>query len=107
MPTYDYVCDACDHAFDHFQAMSDKVLKKCPKCKKPKLRRLFGTGGAVVFKGAGFYATDYRSDSYKSAQQADQAPAAPPPATGSTGKTDATPAKTSGTDSGSAGKKAK
>ena len=65
MPTYDYECDACGHSFELFQAMSDSVKKKCPECKKSKLRRLFGTGGAIVFKGSGFYQTDYRSESYK------------------------------------------
>jgi putative FmdB family regulatory protein len=72
MPTYDYLCDACGHKFEHFQSISDKLLKKCPKCKKPKLRRLFGTGGAIVFKGSGFYQTDYRSDAYKKDAQADK-----------------------------------
>lgn len=65
MPTYDYVCDACNHEFEEFQSITEPVLRKCPECKKPKLRRLFGTGAAVVFKGSGFYQTDYRSDSYK------------------------------------------
>ncbi|MEM8865240.1 MAG: zinc ribbon domain-containing protein [Planctomycetota bacterium] len=65
MPTYDYVCDACDHEFELFQQISDSVKRKCPECGKLKLRRLFGTGAAVVFKGSGFYETDYRSESYK------------------------------------------
>jgi putative FmdB family regulatory protein len=65
MPTYDYVCDGCGHAFELFQSMTDNVKKTCPKCKKPKLRRLIGAGGAIVFKGSGFYKTDYRSESYK------------------------------------------
>jgi putative FmdB family regulatory protein len=65
MPTYDYECDACEHKFEHFQGINDPVLKKCPECGKNKLRRLIGAGGAVVFKGSGFYQTDYRSDSYK------------------------------------------
>jgi putative FmdB family regulatory protein len=72
MPTYEYHCDACDHNFDEFQSMSEEPLKKCPKCKKPKLRRVFGTGAAILFKGSGFYETDYRSESYKSAAKADQ-----------------------------------
>ena len=72
MPTYDYVCDACDHKFEHFQGINDPVLKKCPECKKQKLRRLFGTGGAIMFKGSGFYITDYRSDSYKQGAAADK-----------------------------------
>lgn len=65
MPTYDYECDACEHEFELFQSISDPVKKKCPECGKLKLRRLFGTGAAVVFKGSGFYETDYRSESYK------------------------------------------
>jgi putative FmdB family regulatory protein len=71
MPTYDYECDACGHTFELFQSISEPVQKKCPKCGKLKLRRLFGTGAAVVFKGSGFYQTDYRSDSYKKAASAD------------------------------------
>jgi len=67
MPTYDYQCDACQHQFEEFQSMKDEPLKKCPQCKKSKLRRLFGTGAALLFKGDGFYITDYRSESYKSA----------------------------------------
>ncbi len=70
MPTYDYECDACGHEFELFQQISASVKKKCPECGKLKLRRLFGTGGAIVFKGSGFYETDYRSDSYKKGEQA-------------------------------------
>ena len=72
MPTYEYHCDACEHHFDEFQSMSDPTLKKCPQCKKSKLRRVFGTGAAILFKGSGFYETDYRSDSYKQAAKAEQ-----------------------------------
>ena len=72
MPTYDYVCDACEHAFEEFQSMMDEPLKKCPKCKKNKLERLIGTGAAILFKGTGFYQTDYRSESYKAAAKAEQ-----------------------------------
>jgi putative FmdB family regulatory protein len=72
MPTYDYECDACGHAFELFQSISEAVKKKCPECGKQKLRRLFGTGAAVVFKGSGFYQTDYRSDSYKKAAEKDK-----------------------------------
>ena len=72
MPTYDYACDACDHAFELFESITAEPQKKCPKCKKNKLRRLFGAGAGVVFKGSGFYQTDYRSDSYKKAASADK-----------------------------------
>jgi len=71
MPTYDYVCDGCGHAFELFQSMTDSVKKTCPKCGKKKLRRLIGAGGAIVFKGSGFYKTDYRSESYKKGAAAD------------------------------------
>jgi putative FmdB family regulatory protein len=72
MPTYDYECDACGHEFELFQSISEAVKKKCPECGKQKLRRLFGTGAAIVFKGSGFYETDYRSDSYKKAAEKDK-----------------------------------
>ena len=72
MPTYEYVCDACEHGFEEFQSFSEAPLKKCPKCGKLKLRRLFGSGAAILFKGSGFYQTDYRSESYKAAAKAEQ-----------------------------------
>jgi putative FmdB family regulatory protein len=84
MPTYEYVCDNCEHRFDEFQSMSEPPLKKCPECQKPKLRRLFGTGAAVLFKGSGFYETDYRSESYKKAAKAEQESAKPAATNGST-----------------------
>ena len=74
MPTYDYECDACSHSFELFQTITESHKKKCPACGKRKLRRLFGAGAAVVFKGSGFYQTDYRSESYKKgAEKAKQA----------------------------------
>ena len=72
MPTYDYSCDACEHEFEVFEPISAEPQKKCPKCKKNKLRRLFGAGAGLVFKGSGFYQTDYRSESYKKAATADK-----------------------------------
>ncbi len=72
MPTYDYICEACDHEFEMFQRITEDPIEKCPECNKKKLRRLFGTGAAVVFKGSGFYQTDYRSDSYKKAADAEK-----------------------------------
>lgn len=72
MPTYDYVCEACGHAFEQFQSISEPELEKCPECKKKKLRRLMGTGAALMFKGSGFYTTDYRSESYKKSASADK-----------------------------------
>lgn len=72
MPTYEYHCDACEHNFDEFQSIKDAPLKKCPECGKLKLRRVFGTGAGVIFKGSGFYQTDYRSESYRKAVKAEQ-----------------------------------
>ena len=66
MPTYDYVCDACAHEFELFQSITAGVKRKCPECGRLKLRRLIGPGAAIMFKGSGFYKTDYRSESYKS-----------------------------------------
>lgn len=60
MPTYEYVCSHCGHAFEKFQSMLDKPLKKCPKCGKNTLKRLIGAGAGLIFKGTGFYTTDYR-----------------------------------------------
>lgn len=105
MPTYDYECDACQHKFEEFQSMSAETLKKCPKCGKKKLRRLFGGGAAILFKGSGFYQTDYRSDSYKQAAQADKpAEASSTDKSSSNGKSDTA---TNGDGGKSSTKKAK
>jgi putative FmdB family regulatory protein len=72
MPTYDYVCNACDHAFELFQKMTDAPKRKCPSCGRLKLERLIGTGAGVIFKGGGFYETDYRSESYKKDAEAEK-----------------------------------
>lgn len=63
MPTYEYKCSACDHVFERFQKISDRPVRTCPECGKRRVRRLISSGGGVVFKGPGFYATDYRKDS--------------------------------------------
>lgn len=65
MPTYEYQCGACGHKFDKFQTITAPCKRKCPKCKKCKLVRLIGAGSGVIFKGPGFYQTDYRSAQYK------------------------------------------
>jgi putative FmdB family regulatory protein len=77
MPTYDYRCEACEHAFEEFQSMSAKPLRKCPACGKLKLKRLIGTGAGVIFKGSGFYETDYRSEGYQKAMKAESDAAKP------------------------------
>lgn len=100
MPTYDYVCDGCGHAFELFQSIKEEPKKKCPECGKSKLRRLFGTGAAIVFKGSGFYKTDYRSDSYKKSAAADK------PASDSQGSDSkkSSESKSKSSDKGSGGK---
>src|SRR5947199_4263425 len=98
MPTYEYICEACHHKFDELQSFSEPLLKKCPACKKNKLVRAFGTGAALLFKGSGFYETDYRSDSYKTAAKAETDAAKP---------ADPAPAKTDGAAAGTSGAAAK
>jgi len=71
MPTYEYRCNKCGHEFETFQPMTAGALKKCPACGKLSLKRLIGTGGAILFKGPGFYATDYRSEDYHRAAKAE------------------------------------
>lgn len=68
MPTYEYECPHCGHAFELFQNITDQPLKKCPKCKKG-VKRLIGTGSGIIFKGSGFYATDYRKGSIPSKEK--------------------------------------
>ena len=67
--TYEYQCSSCNHEFEIMQSMTAPVKKKCPKCKKLKLDRLIGAGSGVIFKGSGFYQTDYRSDNYKKSKE--------------------------------------
>jgi putative FmdB family regulatory protein len=97
MPTYEYICEACQHTFDEFQSFSDEPLKKCPACKKKKLQRAIGTGAAILFKGSGFYQTDYRSEAYKSAAKAD-AESSKPPADAKIGKSDSGGTSSNGAD---------
>jgi putative FmdB family regulatory protein len=72
MPTYDYECGHCEHTFELFQTISEPLKRKCPECGRLKLKRLIGAGAAVVFKGSGFYQTDYRSESYKKSANAEK-----------------------------------
>lgn len=75
MPTYEYVCKSCGHEMEAFQPMTEAPKRKCPECGKNTLERKIGTGAAVLFKGSGFYQTDYRSESYKKAVEAEKKPA--------------------------------
>ena len=84
MPTYEYVCSKCKHQFDVVQAITEKPLAVCPKDKcglkpwgKGKIKRGIVTGAGILFKGSGFYTTDYRSESYKEAARKESPPAAP------------------------------
>jgi putative FmdB family regulatory protein len=91
MPTYDYECQACGHRFEHFQSMTDKVLRKCPACGQRKLKRLIGPGAGFLFHGSGFYITDYRSESYKAGEKAEKSAATPSGGKGTAPKTGSKP----------------
>ncbi len=71
MPTYEYECDKCGHLFERFQSMTEERIKRCPEC-RGKVRRLLGTGAGIIFKGSGFYATDYRSSGYQQAAKREE-----------------------------------
>ena len=72
MPTYEYMCEDCNHQFELFQSIKAKPIRKCPKCGRLSVQRLIGAGAGIIFKGSGFYETDYRSDSYKKAQESEK-----------------------------------
>ena len=72
MPTYDYECKACEHRWEVFQSIKAKHIRKCPECGKLKANRIIGAGAGIIFKGSGFYETDYRSSSYKKGAAADK-----------------------------------
>jgi putative FmdB family regulatory protein len=72
MPTYEYICRACGHEFEEFQSIKAAPVAVCPKCRKKKVERKISLGGAVIFKGGGFYETDYRSESYRSGEEAEK-----------------------------------
>jgi len=94
MPTYEYQCSACGHQFEKFQSITAEPIKVCPECNKKKVKRLIGTGAGLIFKGSGFYITDYRSDGYKSAAKSES---------GSTAKSSGDTKSTGGDAKSSAG----
>ena len=75
MPTYQYICDDCQYEFEQFQSITARPTRKCPKCGRLGVQRLIGAGAGIIFKGSGFYQTDYRSDSYKKAAESEKKPA--------------------------------
>ncbi len=93
MPTYDYRCEACGHAFEHFQSMSSGRLKACPRCKRRTLVRLVGAGAGLIFKGSGFYETDYKRPA---APAAATAPVETPPKPGASDGAASGPSPASG-----------
>ncbi|MCX5635906.1 MAG: zinc ribbon domain-containing protein [Planctomycetota bacterium] len=72
MPTYEYRCESCGHEFEKFQLITAKSLRKCPVCGKSSIKRLIGAGAGIIFKGSGFYQTDYRTESYKKERKSDK-----------------------------------
>jgi putative FmdB family regulatory protein len=100
MPTYDYICDKCGHEYETFEPITSTPRTDCPECKALTLRRKIGPGAAILFKGSGFYQTDYRSESYKKAAQADKSSSEPAKSGGDSKPADSTtssksePAKT-------------
>lgn len=97
MPTYEYICESCGFEFDRFQSITAGTLRKCPECKAFALRRKIGSGSGIIFRGSGFYETDYRSSSYKAGERK-EADAAPTSSAGSTDSADSTKSKKSTTD---------
>ena len=72
MPTYDYTCEKCGYEFEQFQTITAKPIRKCPRCGREGVKRLIGVGAGIIFKGSGFYETDYRSESYKKAAESEK-----------------------------------
>jgi len=76
MPTYEYECEHCSYRFELFQSITERARERCPKC-GGRLRRLIGSGGAIIFRGSGFHITDYRSEEYKKKSKEETKPVAP------------------------------
>ncbi len=100
MPTYEYECEGCGHTFEEFQSMSAATLKNCPKCRQDKLQRLIGAGAGIIFKGSGFYETDYkRKEQAKPAAEKPSSSASSDAAATASAGSPSSPAKDSGSSS--------
>ena len=104
MPTYEYKCTKCNHQFEAVQKMTDNPLSRCPEC-RCKVKRLIGAGAGIIFKGSGFYETDYRSDSYKKGAQSEKKSSGDDSASSGDSKPKKDNGKSSTNDSSSSGKK--
>lgn len=105
MPTYDYICDKCGHEFEAFESITADPQKHCPKCDTDNLRRKIGPGAAILFKGSGFYITDYRSDSYNKAAKADSSSSSSSSKSGDSGSSSSSSSASSSSSTSSASSK--
>ena len=105
MPTYDYMCESCGYEFELFQGITAKSVRKCPACGQRTLKRLIGSGAGVIFKGTGFYQTDYRSESYKKTAEGEKNKADKDTAKQKTAKEGKEPESSQKTESGTKDKK--
>ncbi|MBI3999583.1 MAG: zinc ribbon domain-containing protein [Candidatus Omnitrophica bacterium] len=90
MPTYEYECQVCEYPFERFQSIRAEPIKICPKC-QGSVKRLFGMGAGIIFKGSGFYQTDYRSSSYQKKAEADKGPSSSNSTSSSSGQSSSAP----------------
>ena len=110
MPTYDYECQACGHGWELFQSMKDSPVKSCPECKKRKAERLMGLGAGLIFKGSGFYETDYKQAGRKKETESSEAKSESKPEGASSSKSESKPKESAekkkpSPDSGASGSK--
>ncbi|MFM7036424.1 MAG: FmdB family zinc ribbon protein [Planctomycetaceae bacterium] len=103
MPTYEYRCNACGHKWDEFQSIKAAPTRKCPTCRKLKAERVISAGGGIIFRGSGFYQTDYRSDSWKKGEEAAKKASDSGTSSGGADKTSKPAAGSGSSGSGSSG----